>query len=80
MTMKMAILTITKGNIWCIGRLEIKHDSGLVVGYSINQYYEVTPDWFIIFSTEGGSGTGFRRGQMTTKIFIGDCEFLTREE
>lgn len=42
----------------------------------INKYYDVTADWIIIYDTNGGSGTGFSKGDILLKIFIGNAEFL----
>ena len=41
----------------------------------INKFYDVTPKWIIIYDTVGGSGTGWRKGEILNKIFIGDAEF-----
>lgn len=41
----------------------------------ISLFYDVTPEWIFIYKTAGGSGTGFRQGDLIEKIFIGDCEF-----
>ena len=37
-------------------------------------FYDVTPDWIIIYATAGGSGIGWRKGTLK-KIYIGDAEF-----
>lgn len=42
---------------------------------NINKFYDVTPDWIIIYDTIGGSGTGWNKGDILTKIFIGNAEF-----
>lgn len=41
----------------------------------INKFYDVTPDWIIIYDTSGGSGYGYSKGDIIRKIFIGDSEF-----
>jgi hypothetical protein len=41
----------------------------------INRFYDVTVDWIIIYNTVGGSGTGWRKGEVLKKIFIGNSEF-----
>lgn len=41
---------------------------------TINLFYEVTPDWILIYETDGGQGIGFRQGRLKRKIFIGDAE------
>lgn len=47
---------------------------------SINQFYEVQQDWIIIYGTQGGSGYGYKKGEIIQKIFIGDSEFITTSE
>jgi len=41
----------------------------------INKFYDVTKDWIIIYDTVGGSGTGWNKGEILNKIFIGNAEF-----
>lgn len=41
----------------------------------INKFYKVTTKWIIIYSTIGGQGTGYRKGEIINKIFIGNAEF-----
>jgi hypothetical protein len=41
----------------------------------VNKFYEVTTDWIFIYDTIGGSGTGYSKGDIVAKIFIGDSEF-----
>lgn len=41
----------------------------------VNKFYEVTHDWIVIYDTVGGSGTGFNKGEILNKFFIGDSEF-----
>lgn len=42
---------------------------------SINRFYDVTPEWITIYETTGGSGIGFKKGDVISKIFIGNAEF-----
>ena len=60
-----------KNKFWDIADL-FKND--LLIA-KINKFYEVTEDWIFIFETEGGSGTGFYKGEVVRKIYIGDSEF-----
>ena len=41
----------------------------------INKFYEVTSEWIFIYSTKGGTGTGWSKGELIRKIFIGESEF-----
>jgi hypothetical protein len=41
-----------------------------------NKFYEITPDYIIIYGEKGSSGSGFEKGEIKKKIFIGDSEFL----
>lgn len=45
---------------------------------TINRFYEVNTDWIIIYDTIGGTGTGYRKGDVVQKIFIGNAE-LSKE-
>lgn len=42
---------------------------------TINCFYEVTPDWILIYNAKGGSGYGYTKGELIQKIYIGDGEF-----
>jgi len=42
---------------------------------TINRFFSVDEEWIYIYKTVGGTGTGFSRGDLIRKIFIGDCEF-----
>ncbi len=41
----------------------------------VNKFYDVTQEWITIYDTIGGSGTGWSKGSVLTKIFIGNAEF-----
>lgn len=41
---------------------------------TVNKFYDITPDWITIYDTIGGSGTGWRKGDVINKIFIGNAE------
>ena len=41
----------------------------------INKFYEVDKDWILVFSCVGGSGTGWSKGELIQKIFIGNAEY-----
>lgn len=56
---------------WSVG--EIYKNSELYA--NINLYYDVTPEFILIYETEGGTGTGFRKGDIKRKIYIGNSEF-----
>lgn len=40
----------------------------------VNKFYDVSADWILIYSTVGGTGTGWRKCDIERKIYIGDCE------
>ena len=46
---------------------------------TINKFYKVDDNWIYIYKTIGGSGIGWKAGDLDRKIFIGDSEFITRE-
>lgn len=69
--MSEVILKWKNNQFWCKG--EVFKDGELIA--KINCFYEVTPDWIFIYEPKGGSGTGYKPGEMIQKIFIGDCNF-----
>ena len=42
-------------------------------------FYEAEGEWIRIFDSIGGSGTGYFKGELLKKIFIGDSEFERKE-
>ena len=51
---------------------EIFKDGTLIA--KANKFYQVTPDWIFIYDEIGGSGYGYKKGELLKKIFVGDCE------
>lgn len=45
----------------------------------VNKFYDVTSDWIIIYDTVGGIGTGWNKGEILQKIFIGNSELLKQK-
>lgn len=73
--MKKVILEIENQNYWCVGQLYIYIDDQLSKIYKINKFYKVTEDWFFIYGESGGSGYGYKPGDILHKIKIDDAEF-----
>lgn len=69
--MKKCILYWIDNQFW--GKGEVHIDGKLVA--KINVFYEATPEWILIYDCVGGQGTGYRKGELVQKVFIGDCEF-----
>lgn len=65
------ILKAFKQRFWEVAEV-YKNDKKIA---DINKFYEVNDQWILIYDTVGGQGTGFRKGGLIKKIFIGDCEF-----
>ena len=67
------LIKVYAENVWQVAEV---FKNGLKIA-TINKFYSVTPEWIIIYDTIGGSGTGWRKGDIITKIFIGNAEFST---
>lgn len=65
-------LKIYENRVWNIAEL-FKNNESVAL---INKFYEYDKNWFIIYKSEGGQGTGFYPGSILQKIFIGDAEFI----
>lgn len=64
-------LKVYTGNCWQVAEVFKNHKSIA----KINKFYNVTEDWIIIYDEIGGSGTGFRKGDVIERIYIGNSEF-----
>lgn len=42
---------------------------------TVNRFYDVNADWIIIYETVGGSGYGYKPGNVIQRIYIGASEF-----
>ncbi len=60
-----------KNRFWQVAEV---YKNGVKIA-DVNKFYEVTTDWILIYDTVGGSGTGWKKGTLLQKIFIGDSEF-----
>ena len=72
---KKAVLKKYKHHYWHVADLELYEDFILKKTIRINKFYDITEDWFFIYDEIGGSGTGFWKGEIINKIYIGDSEF-----
>ncbi len=76
--MKKAVLYIAPEYYWDAQALVLFDEEGAITKIvSINKFYKVRGNWFEIFTTLGGSGSGFSPGDLERKIYIGDREFDT---
>ena len=75
---KKIILETYKNNFWNIGTVKIYYNNNLSKSIKINKFHDVIDDYIIIYETNGGLGTGFRKGDILHKIKI-DCDFETIE-
>ena len=65
------VLKEFKRRFWMVAEVW-KNDKKIA---DINRFYKVTDEWIFIYDTIGGQGTGYKKGDLLEKIFIGDCEF-----
>lgn len=72
---KKFILKVYPLNVWCRAELECYEDGELKETISINRFYDVTQDWIFIYDESGGTGYGYKKGDILRKVFIGDAEF-----
>ena len=73
--MKNFILKKYTNRFWSVAELEIYKNEKLVETILINKFYGVTKDWFFEYDASGGSGIGYKPGEIIRKIYIGDSEF-----
>lgn len=66
------VLTHYRSRHWLVAEI-YKNDK---LYATANKFYEVTPDYIIIYGEKGSSGSGFEKGEVKQKIFIGDSDFL----
>lgn len=60
-----------KWRYWCVAEVFM---NGRKIA-DINKFYEVTPEWIIIYDTVGSTADGWSKGEVIQKIFIGNAEF-----
>lgn len=77
--MKKYLLKKYKNRVWQVAELLIYEGERLIKTISINRFYEVTDQWFYQYDEVGGSGYGYKKGDIIRRIFIGDAEFETIE-
>jgi len=75
--MKKFVLKVYPNRCWHLADLEVYKDNQLVKTYYVNKFWSVNEDWFFIYDEIGGTGTGWRKGDIMSKIYIGDSEFET---
>lgn len=73
--MKRFILTTYTQNFWGASELKMYENNELIEITPINKFFTISEDWIFIYNEIGGSGIGFKRGDIIKKIFIGDSEF-----
>lgn len=83
--MKRAILYFYPGWHWDSHTLVLFKANGAWEEFiRINKFYVVSSDWFEIYETLGGSGSGFSPGELRRRVYIGDREYkkvqLTEDE
>jgi len=72
--MDKVILKVNKGNFWHVADV-FKNGTNIC---RINKFYEVTPDFILVFDSGGGHDHITKAG-LLEKIYIGDCEFKIEE-
>lgn len=59
-----------KNRFWDVAEI-FKNDKKIA---TVNLFFSVKDDWIFIYNTAGGSGYGYKQGDLIEKIYIGDCE------
>jgi len=75
---KKVVLIKHINQFWNTADIEIYVNDKLTETVNVNKFYDINPDWIIIYDTVGGSGTGWNKGNIIRKIYIGDAEFETK--
>ncbi len=75
---KKIILKTFSHYSWGVAEVEIYSDSTLIKTIKVNRFYDVNEGFINIYETVGGSGTGYRKGNLLHRILI-DCDFETIE-
>lgn len=57
---------------WCVADA---YKDGVHIA-KINKYYDFDKDFLYIYGEHGDSGSGYRKGDLKQKIYIGDCEIV----
>jgi hypothetical protein len=60
-----------KGKFWQVAEV---FKNGIKIA-DVNKFYSVTTDWIIIYDTVGGTGYGYKKGEILAKIYIGNAEY-----
>lgn len=77
---RKVVLFLAERAYWCVGLVGVYVDCKLKSMHKINKFYKVTDDYIYIYDTIGGSGTGWREGDLKEKIKLLDSEFETRTD
>lgn len=83
--MELVLLTVYPNRYWGIGLVEIwkpasqYKDAELIEEVRINKFYEVTDDFIFIYDETGGSGYGYKKGDLLRKISLEGREFKTQQ-
>jgi hypothetical protein len=75
---KKIILKKYLNHYWSVADLEIYKNDKLEKVININKFYEINENYINIYETIGGSGVGYKKGDLLQKIEI-DCNFETIE-
>jgi hypothetical protein len=71
LAMDKIILKVFKQRCWDVAKVW-KNNKEIA---TINRFYHIDEKWIYIYDTVGGQGTGYHKGDLVNKIYIGDCEF-----
>ena len=71
------ILTKYTRQFWSVAKVVVYEDGKKPKEYTVNLFHEVKDDAILIYDTVGGSGIGFKKGELLHRIPIGDAEFET---
>ena len=71
--MKTVTLRVYKNRVWQVAEV---YENGVLVD-TINLFYKVDDNYIYIYETDGGSGTGYRPGNLLRKISLEGGNFKT---
>ena len=76
---KVTIVKKSYRQVWNKTKIVVEDDS-TKNEFEVNMFHDISPEWITIYDTEGGTGTGFYKGDILHRIYIGDAEITTITE
>ncbi len=73
---KKYTLIVTLANYWSVGKLTCSDGRK----WKINRFWSTDGEWFYIYGEDGSTGSGYWKGDLKQKIYIGDSEYEEKTE